>query len=146
MIHIAEINAPQAYKIRKDVLRDGISLTEKMDGDFDKSTIHLGVFVDDVLACVATFMQHDSPHFSGAQYRLRGMATHKEYQQQGLGKIILERAEQLLSQKRVAVLWCNARVVALDFYRKSGYQIIGDKFDVHLIGPHFVMFKNLNND
>lgn len=146
MIHIAEITAPQAYKIRKDVLRDGIPLTEKMDGDFDESTIHLGVFVDDVLACVATFMQHDSPHFYGFQYRLRGMATHKEYQQQGLGKIILDKAEQLLLQKKVDVLWCNARVVALDFYKKSEYQIIGAEFDVHLIGPHFVMFKNLKND
>ena len=146
MIHVAEITAPQAYEIRKDVLRDGISLTEKMDGDFDESTIHLGVFVDDTLACVATFMQHDIPHFSGFQYRLRGMATHKEYQHQGLGKTILDRAEQLLAQKKVDVLWCNARIVALNFYRKSGYQIIGEEFDVHLIGPHFVMFKNLKND
>ena len=143
MIRITEIAAPQAYEIRKDVLRDGIPLTEKMDGDFDESTIHLGVFVDGVLTCVATFMQHDSPHFSGFQYRLRGMATHKNYQQQGLGKMILEKAEQLLSQKRVDVLWCNARVIALNFYKKSGYQIIGEEFDVHLIGPHYVMFKKL---
>lgn len=146
MIRIDEITAPQAYEIRKDVLRDGILLTEKMDGDFDKTTIHLGVFVDGILACVATFMQHDSPHFSGNQYRLRGMATHKNYQHQGLGKIILERAEQLLTQKNSAILWCNARVFALDFYKKSGYQIIGEEFDVHLIGPHFVMFKKLKDD
>jgi len=146
MIRIEEITAPQAYEIRKDVLRDGIPLTEKMDGDFDESAIHLGVFVVDVLACVVTFVQHDSPHFLGFQYRLRGMATHKEYQQKGLGKAILEKAEQLLSQKNVDVLWCNARVFALEFYKKSGYQIIGDKFDVSLIGPHFVMFKNLKND
>ncbi|MFK5879429.1 MAG: GNAT family N-acetyltransferase [Flavobacteriaceae bacterium] len=146
MIRIEEITAPQAYKIRKDVLRDGIPLTEKMDGDFDESTIHLGVFVDGVLACVATFMQHDSLYFSGFQYRLRGMATHIAYQHKGLGKIILEWAEQLLTQKNVDILWCNARVVALGFYKKSGYQIIGTEFVVHLIGPHFVMFKNLKND
>ena len=146
MIHVKEITAPQTYEIRKDVLRDGIPLTEKMDGDFDKSAIHLGVFVDDVLACVATFVQHDSPHFSGFQYRLRGMATHKEYQYKGLGKAVLERAEQLLSQKSVDVLWCNARVFALDFYKKSGYQVIGEEFDVRLIGPHFVMFKKIKND
>jgi len=112
MIRIDEITAPQAYEIRKDVLRDGISLTEKMDGDFDETTFHLGVFVDDVLACVATFMQHDSPHFYGVQYRLRGMATHKNYQHKGLGKIILAKAEQLLAKKKVDVLWCNARVIA----------------------------------
>lgn len=146
MIRIDEITAPQAYEIREDVLRDGIPLTEKMDGDFDESTFHLGVSVDGVLACVASFMKHDSPHFSGFQYRLRGMATHKNFQHRGLGKRILAKAEQLLSQKNVDVLWCNARVVALDFYKNNGYQIVGAEFDVHLIGPHYVMFKKLKND
>ena len=40
MIQVKEITAPEAYTIRKDVLRDNIPLTEKMDGDFDESTIN----------------------------------------------------------------------------------------------------------
>ena len=143
MVQIKEISAPEAYAIRKDVLRDAIPLTEKMDGDFDPTTFHLGAFVDDELACVATFMQHDSPYFSESQYRLRGMATHKSYQHQGLGKSVLENAEQMLLKKKVNILWCNARVIAIKFYENCGYKIIGKEFNVHLVGPHYVMFKKI---
>lgn len=146
MIQIKEITAPEAYSIRKEVLRDNIPTTEKMDGDFDESTIHLGAFLDGKLACVATFMQHDSPHFKDSQYRLRGMATDKSFQKQGFGIKILDAAAEKLRERGVRILWCNARIIAIDFYKKSGFEIIGEEFDVHLIGPHYVMFKNLNHD
>jgi len=143
MIEIKNISAPEAYEIRKDILRENIPLTEKMDGDFDEDTIHLGVFINKELGCVATFMQHNSNHFNGSQYRLRGMATHSEHQHKGLGKKILEEAEKILSEKGVGILWCNARVFALKFYKNCGYKTIGEEFDVHLVGPHYVMYKEL---
>lgn len=146
MIEIKEITAPEAYEIRKDVLRENIPLTEKMDGDFDASTIHLGAFIENELACVATFMQHDSHHFSGFQYRLRGMGTHRDFQKRGLGKAILAEIMKVLQKKEVDVLWCNARVIALNFYKNCGFSVVGDQFDVHLVGPHYVMFKNVKND
>ena len=143
MITIKPISVEETYKIRKEILRNNIPLTEKIDGDFDKTTLHLGLFIDDTLVCVATFMQNDSSYFKGLQYRLRGMATLNKYQHKGFGKLILQEAEQLLKQRNVAILWCNARVVALNFYRNCDFEIIGDEFDVHLVGPHFVMFKYL---
>ena len=143
MIEIKKISALDTYEIRKDILRENMLLTEKMDGDFDASTIHLGAFINNELGCVATFMQHNSDHFKGSQYRLRGMATHRERQHQGLGKNILEEAEKVLLDKGVDVLWCNARVFALKFYKNCGYKVIGEEFDVHLVGPHFVMYKEL---
>ena len=145
MTDIRKITPQEAYAIRKDVLRENIPLTEKMVGDFDVSTFHLGVFVKNELACVATFMQHSSEHFSGSQYRLRGMATSKKYQGKGLGKEILEKASDLLQEKDVSILWCNARVIAIPFYKKCGFEIIGNEFDVHLVGPHFVMYKTLKD-
>ena len=143
MIEIRKISAPETYEIRKDVLRENIQLTEKMDGDFDKDTIHLGVFINNKLGCVATFMQHNCEHFDGSHYRLRGMATSRKQQYKGLGKNILVEAERILLAKGVDVLWCNARVFALKFYENSGYKIIGKQFNVHLVGPHFVMYKEL---
>lgn len=145
MIAIRKIEAPEAYAVRKAVLRDQIPLTEKMDGDFDETSFHLGAFVDGELACVATFMQHDSSHFSGLQYRLRGMATAKEHQFKGLGKAILDEAVKILQSMQVSILWCNARVLAIPFYKNCGFEVIGNEFDVHLIGPHFVMYKELNH-
>lgn len=143
MIEIRKISAPETYEIRKDVLRENIQLTEKMDGDFDKDTIHLGVFINNELGCVATFMQHNSKHFNSSQYRLRGMATHRKHQFKGLGKRILMEAERILLDKGVDVLWCNARVFAIKFYENCSYKIIGKQFNVHLVGPHFVMYKEL---
>ena len=145
MITIKEISAPETYTIRKAVLRENIPLTEKMEGDFDSSTIHLGVYVNNELQCVATFMPHESSHFTGKQYRLRGMATSKDAQGLGLGRKVLEAAATKLRTMDIDVLWCNARVVALDFYKKCGYHIIGDEFDVHLVGPHYVMYKMLQD-
>lgn len=146
MIEIKEITAPEAYEIRKDVLRENIPLTEKMEGDFDDTTIHLGAFVNNELGCVATFMNHSSPYFEGLQYRLRGMGTHRGFQKQGLGKAILSEIVKILKQKGVAVLWCNARVIALKFYENCGFDSIGEEFEVHLVGPHYVMYKMLNDD
>lgn len=143
MIQIREISSYETYEIRKDVLRDNIALTEKMDGDFDGSTIHFGVFKNEELVCVATFMQHNNTHFKGLQYRLRGMGAKKEFQHKGFGKIIIEEAIKILKEKEVTVLWCNARVFALKFYKNCGFKIIGDQFNVPLVGPHFVMYKTI---
>jgi predicted GNAT family N-acyltransferase len=143
MIRIKNISAIETYEIRKDVLRENSSLTEKMDGDFDIGTIHLGAFINSELGCVATFMQHQSNYFKGSQYRLRGMATHREQQHQGLGKKMLSEAERILLDQNVNILWCNARVFALEFYKSCGYKVIGEEFEVHLVGPHYVMYKEL---
>ena len=143
MIQVREISASQAYNIRKDVLRRNIALTEKIKGDFDDNTIHLGVFINNVLVSVATFLQNDYELFNGLQYRLAGMATRDDFQKQGLGRQLILKSEKILKDKKVAVVWCNARVVALDFYRKLGFVTKGDEFDIPLIGGHYIMYKEL---
>jgi len=141
MIRIAEIKAEATYPIRKSVLREGMTLSHEMAGDLDDSTLHLGLFDEDELVCVGSFMKASKADFKGVQYQLRGMASAKGCQGKGYGKKLLEAAEQLLKEKDVNLIWCNARVKALEFYRKLGYRSIGDVFEVDQVGPHFVMFK-----
>jgi len=145
MIEIKFIFTEETYKIRKEILRRGIPLTEKNDDDFDETTFHLGAFIDGRLVSVATFMQNDHHYFDGFQYRLRGMATLDEYQGKGLGKGLILKAEEVLKEKNVDVLWCNARVVAIDFYKKAGFKIKGSKFDIEFIGDHYEMYKMLKD-
>lgn len=145
MIEIKFISTEETYEIRKEILRRNITLTEKNEDDFDESTFHLGAFIDTKLVSVATFMQNNHHYFDGFQYRLRGMATLDEYQGKGFGRKLISRAEEVLKEKNMDVLWCNARVVALDFYKKSGFKIKGSKFDITLIGNHYVMYKILKN-
>ena len=143
MISISEIKAEDTYKIRKAILRQGMTLSHKMDGDHKLDSIHLGLFDSDVLVCIASFMKSSRDDFKGAQYQLRGMGTSKAFQGKGYGTLLMKKAEKLLTSKGVEVIWCNARVKALDFYRKIGYETRGDVFDVPQVGPHFVMFKKL---
>ena len=143
MIEIKFISAEETYRIRKKILRKNIPLTEKTEGDFDKNTFHLGAFIDDKLVSVATFMQNDSQYFNGLQYRLRGMATLESFQGKGFGKKLIFKALEVLKERKATILWCNARVVALNFYKKLGFKTIGTEFDIPFIGPHYVMYKNL---
>ena len=141
MIEIKLISAEETYEIRKRVLRKNISLTEKTDGDFDDNTFHIGAYLDGKLGSVSTYVVEGNSYFSGLQYRLRGMATDENYQGNGLGKKSILRAEEILKERRVDVLWFNARIVALGFYKKLGYEIIGEGFDIKYIGSHFNMYK-----
>ena len=115
-----------------------------MKGDHDPDTLHLGMFLNEDLIGIASFMRASLSDFKGSQYQLRGMATAEAYQGRGYGRELLKAAEAFLQKRGIEVLWCNARVVALDFYRKLGYTSLGNAFEVPEIGMHYRMFKKLN--
>ncbi|GAA4812627.1 GNAT family N-acetyltransferase [Litoribaculum gwangyangense] len=116
------------------------------DGDDLETTFHLGIHTKDKLVGICSFFKKDHTDIQGKnQYQLRGMAVLKEYQGLGLGNIILTYGEKILEEKKVEVIWCNAREVALNFYKKCGYQIIGNSFLIQDIGWHYVMFKFIND-
>ena len=43
----------------------------------------------------------------------------------------------------VRLFWCNARVPALAFYQRQGWQIMSEQFDIPTAGPHRKMTKRL---
>ncbi|NEW78494.1 MAG: GNAT family N-acetyltransferase [Gelidibacter sp.] len=143
MIQIKEISAEETFPIRLKVLRKNIPLPYEFNGDFDKDTIHLGAFKNDKLIAVSSYMKASNKNFERNQYQLRGMATLTEYQGFGAGKLMLEKAVQILKEKNSNVLWCNARIAAVDFYKKQGFQTFGEKFDILYVGEHYVMLKKI---
>lgn len=143
MIQIKEISADETFPIRLDVLRKNIPLPYEFNGDFDKDTIHLGAFKNDKLIAVSSFMRASNKNFEGNQYQLRGMATLNEYQGFGAGKLMLEKAVQILKEKDIDILWCNARIAAVEFYKKQGFQTFGEKFEISYVGEHYVMLKEM---
>ena len=141
---IKEISARQTWPVRHPVLRKGRPLEEVyMQADEAPTTFHLGVYYKKELVGVASFMEDTHPDFEGKQARLRGMAVLPDYRKKGLAGLLLKKGENLLRQKDKDLLWFNARIVALSFYKKMGYQTIGSEFDIPLVGPHYVMKKNL---
>lgn len=143
MIEIKKIKTEDTYSIRLEVLRKNIPLPYKFNGDFDESTFHLGAFKNNVLIAVSSYMKSDNPSFKGSQYQLRGMATLQEHQGIGAGKLMVEESYKILKGLNINCLWCNAREIAVPFYEKLGMKTFGEKFDVKLIGDHYVMFKYL---
>ena len=142
-IRIIKLKAGDTYSIRKEVLRKNMTLSHEMKGDHESDALHLGVYERDKLVCIGSFMKAARIDLEGRQYQLRGMATIDTAQGKGYGKLLLQEAEAILKSKDIDILWCNARVVANDFYKKMGYQVMGDVFEAPQIGPHYVMFKKL---
>ena len=143
MIQIKEISAEETFPIRLEVLRKNIPLPFEFNGDFDSDTIHLGAFKNDKLIAVSSYMKANYKDFEGNQYQLRGMATLTEYQGFGAGKLMLQKAVQILKDKNSNLLWCNARIAAVEFYKKQGFQTFGEKFEISYVGDHYVMFKKI---
>lgn len=143
MVQIKYIQAEETYGIRKIILRKNIDLPFQFHGDFDKDTFHLGLFENNVLASVASFVKSSHEDFEEPQFQLRGMATLEDYQGKGHGKSLILEAEKILKEKNISILWCNARIAALHFYYKQGFQSVGKQFDIPQIGGHYVMFKKL---
>ena len=141
------IRAEETLDLRCRILRPGQSLDLCRYPEDDLPTsFHLGIFDDGKVICNGTFIQQGHAHFPTARlpYRLRGMASDKEYQRHGLGKTLLKEALVHLKQKNCDLLWFNARVSAEGFYEKLGYQKIDEIFDIPTIGPHKVMYQWLH--
>lgn len=145
MIQIKEISANETFPIRLEVLRKNIPLPHEFNGDFEVETFHLGAFKNDKLIAVSSYMQANNASFEGNQYQLRGMATLMEYQGFGAGKLMLKQAFGILKEKKITILWCNARIAAVDFYKKQGFQTFGKKFEIPFVGEHYVMVSALNS-
>ena len=143
--NIKKISAKETYIVRHPVLRQGKPIEScEFDGDNLETTFHLGIFNKDTLVGISSFLLSKHPLLTEElQYQLRGMAVLNEYQNLGLGKLILNHGENLLKKQNIQIVWCNAREKAVNFYKKNGYKIIGLPFDIKDIGKHFIMYKSL---
>ncbi|MEA1786699.1 GNAT family N-acetyltransferase [Arenibacter sp. GZD96] len=144
-LKVKAIRAVDTYAVRHPVLRAGKPIdTCAFAGDDLDTTFHLGCFYEDELIGVASFLENDhAEHHLINAGQLRGMAVLQTHQGKGIGKILLTFGEAQLRTKHKSVVWMNAREVAVPFYTKLGYAIIGNVFDVPGIGPHYVMHKTI---
>ena len=74
------------------------------------------------------------------------MAVLENYRKEGFGKVLLIHCEQYCRNKNTNLIWFNARIEAIGFYEKMGYQKKGIPFEINGIGEHVLMFKNIRNE
>jgi GNAT superfamily N-acetyltransferase len=144
------ITAHETLPLRSRILRPSQPIENSAyNEDSLDSTFHLGVIsndgLNDKIVCNGTFMKDICPVFKSqtTAYRLRGMATDPDFRGRQLGSRLLSEAEKILKEKGCHFLWFNARESAFEFYKKNGYQTVGDMFDIPTIGPHKVMYRHL---
>ncbi len=139
------IKAQDTHALRLKVLRPG-GILEDVDFANDRLAggFHLGVQIGEHRIAVGSFYPEAHPALTGwKQFRLRGMATHPDFQGQGAGAKLIAFALEHLKAQHADVLWCNARVKAKSFYDRAGFVVHGELFDIPGIGGHYVMYRRL---
>lgn len=121
-----EIRAPknkeefkQYYQLRYDVLRKPWNqpLSSNVD-DLDNSTIHIAAITDNkVVGCAR--LQFNNKE----EAQLRYMAVTENYRNKGIGRLIVQKAEEITKDNKRIYIVLNAREIALDFYKKNGYSV-----------------------
>ena len=136
------IPADAVLPVRNEVLREGRLTNDecRFPNDDAPEAFHLGYYVGEELACIASFHPMGYKDYAGKAYQLRGMATIEKYRSQGLGNQLVNFAIVYLRGQKVNYVWCNARKKAVKFYQNLGFEIISEEFEVKGIGPHYVMY------
>jgi GNAT superfamily N-acetyltransferase len=151
---VQRIDSAATHPLRQSVLRPGRPVEECVfPGDDAPETLHVGALLDGEVVAIASLYLEPRPgdapggapltddHAAGTAWRLRGMATEPTVRRRGAGAAALAACEQHARDQGGTLLWCNARVEALEFYEANGWTILGEEFDIPTVGPHFVMEK-----
>jgi predicted GNAT family N-acyltransferase len=129
--------------LRHRVLRPSQPVEETVyPGDDLEDTAHYGAFDGDRLVGIASLYREDRAGGPGGGWRLRGMATEPDVRGAGFGAALLAACVEHVAGAGGSELWCNARLVAAEFYRRAGFEVVGEQFDIPGIGPHVVMARS----
>ena len=130
MADVVEIEASETYDLRRSLLRDGTASDQvEFDGDDLDSTFHLGVFVEGTLVAISTWMTRRYPDLPGhPAHQLRGMATVSAARGTGVSDELLVAGMVRCGEAGSTLVWARARVAALSFYRRHGFETRGHEY------------------
>jgi predicted GNAT family N-acyltransferase len=128
----------QMVDLRMQILRKPLGLTfTKEELEKEKQDMLIGAFEDDVMlgCCMLTKTEPNT-------VRLRQMAVKTGLQGKGIGRVLMQFAENLARDTGNTRLIMHARKTATGFYEKLGYKISGKEF-LEVTIPHYEMEKIL---
>lgn len=145
---IRTASAREVLDLRHRVLRAGLPREEaSFDGDDGSQARHFAALdqTGAVVGC-ATIMPSD---WKGKPaWRLRGMAVEEGWRLKGVGGALLRAIETSIAphaELPAPQLWCNARTPAVEFYKRNGWVIASEEFDIETAGPHFRMTRTTSD-
>ena len=107
--------------MRQKVLYPAQKLYE-MEMEEDNHGYHFGAFLDNELVGVVSLFQN------GDDFQFRKFAVDESVQGKGIGKTMLQHLINFALNEKAKRLWCNARVTAIGFYLKHGFEHTGQSF------------------
>lgn len=138
-IDITDAKYPQVYNLREEMLRKPIGLSlkdENLSADASNA-IFIAEHNDTVIGCVMLY-----PIADEEKIKLRQMAVYDEWQGKGIGKVLVDAAENYAKDKGYSAIILHARKVSEGFYKKLGYDTTSSEFTEVGI-PHVVMEKDV---
>lgn len=128
----------QMVKLRDDMLRKplGLSFTPQ-ELDKEKDNMLIAAFEEEEMLGCCMLVEKDPD-----TVRLRQLAVLNDLQGKGIGRALMNFAENLARDRGYKNISMHARKYSIVFFEKMGYQIKGDEF-VELTIPHYEMEKQL---
>jgi predicted GNAT family N-acyltransferase len=128
----------QMVRLRDEILRKplGLRLAEE-ELEREKDNLLIAAYEDEKLMGCCMLVEENRQ-----TVRLRQMAVVNDAQGKGIGKALMQFAENLARDRGYRKISMHARKHAAGFYEKMGYQVAGDEFE-ELTIPHYLMEKNL---
>lgn len=128
----------QMVQLRTEILRKPLGLSflpEELEKEKDE--ILIAAFEEDkMLGCCMLIKTGQG------SVRLRQMAVLNTLQGKGIGRALMQFAENIARDRGFRKITMHARKTATGFYEKLGYRVIGEEFEEVTL-PHVVMEKNL---
>ena len=129
---IRAVTADAVRPLRLRVLRPNQTMAD---------TVHLAAFDGDRVVGIGSLYREDRAGGPVGGWRLRGMATEPDVRGRGYGAGVLSASVDRVAAAGGTELWCNAREAAIGFYRRAGFDVVSEPFDVPGIGAHVVMAR-----
>jgi predicted GNAT family N-acyltransferase len=128
----------QMLLLRNEILRKPLGLNFSDDElEKERNNMFMVAYEDErMLGCC--MLVEEEP----GTVRLRQMAVVNDVQGKGIGRALMQFAENLARDRGYKRITMHARKNALGFYEKMGYKKKGEEFEEITI-PHYVMEKEL---
>lgn len=115
MPHIEQIPVELAWPIRHKAMYPDMNM-EVVKLPDDESGIHFGLFDHNKLISVVSWFRRNE-----TEAQFRKLATLEEFRNSGYGTHLMQYIIDFSESEKVKTLWCNARVNALNFYKRLGF-------------------------
>lgn len=143
LVVVREVEAERTRPLRKQVLRPHQSLDELASEEDPAATWLAALAGDNVVGTVSVAPETSLDQATTTPFRLRAMATASQFRGRGLGTVLLDAALATARSRGADSVWCSARVPVVDFYRRAGFAVTSQPYDVPHIGPHVRMSRPL---